>query len=82
MQPRLLSRALRRPSRLAGTAMTSRLAPMHENSDDTAASSAEYIAQMTSELAEMANSAKFDMLTYLLNMARLEAEFRALRQKS
>jgi hypothetical protein len=36
---------------------------------------AEYIASMTTELAAMAGAARLDMLTYFLNMARLEAEY-------
>lgn len=39
-----------------------------------AASVAEYIADMTGELARLAGAARLDMLTYLLNMARMEAE--------
>jgi hypothetical protein len=35
---------------------------------------AKYIAQMSAELAEMASSARLDMLAYFLDMARLEAE--------
>lgn len=37
---------------------------------------AEYIASITAELAAMAGAARLDMLTYFLNMARLEAESR------
>jgi hypothetical protein len=37
-------------------------------------SSAEYIALMSTELARLARSAKLDMLAYLLEIARLEAE--------
>ncbi len=35
---------------------------------------AEYIAQMTAELAEIAATAELDLLTYFLKMAQLEAE--------
>ncbi len=35
---------------------------------------AQYIAQMTAELAGMAETAQLDMLTYFLKMAQLEAE--------
>lgn len=45
-----------------------------------AASVAEYIASITAELAGMAGAAKLDMLTYFLNMARLEAEFHTRRR--
>jgi hypothetical protein len=37
-------------------------------------STAQYIADMTAELAGMAESAKLEMLTYFLKMARMEAE--------
>lgn len=46
-----------------------------------AAAAAEYIALMTAELAKMAGLAKLDMLTYFLNMARLEAEFHMRRRR-
>ncbi|MGO9004971.1 MAG: hypothetical protein ACLQIQ_16710 [Beijerinckiaceae bacterium] len=39
-----------------------------------AAGVAEYVALMAAELAGMAGAAKLDMLTYFLNMARIEAE--------
>lgn len=37
-------------------------------------STALYIAQMTNELAKLARFTRLDVLTYLLDMARLEAE--------
>ncbi|TAL79214.1 MAG: hypothetical protein EPN75_09760 [Beijerinckiaceae bacterium] len=46
-----------------------------------AAGTAEYIAFMTAELAKMSGLAKLDMLTYFLNMARLEAEFHMRRRR-
>jgi hypothetical protein len=45
-----------------------------------AASVAEYIASIAAELAGMAGAARLDMLTYFLNMARLEAEFHMRRR--
>lgn len=39
-----------------------------------AANVADYIAQMTGELARMVGAAKLDVVTYFLNMARIEAE--------
>lgn len=39
-----------------------------------AANVAEYIADMTGELARLAGSARLDTLNYFLNMARMEAE--------
>ena len=35
---------------------------------------ARYIADMSAELAQMAGKRQLDLLTYLLNMARVEAE--------
>lgn len=43
------------------------------------AEAASYIADMTAELARMAGQRQLDMLTYLLNMARVEAEMIARR---
>jgi hypothetical protein len=42
---------------------------------------AEYVAQMTAELAGLSSNARLDMLTYFLNMARIEAEA-CLRNKN
>ncbi len=35
---------------------------------------ADYIAQMTAELAEIAAAARLDLLSYFLKMAQMEAE--------
>jgi hypothetical protein len=67
---------------LEGRATTPNVVPLRQVAEDLAESSAEYIAQMTLELAQLANAAGLDMLTYLLNMARLEAENHAIRKKS
>jgi hypothetical protein len=45
-----------------------------EPSGTSAKEIAEYIASMTAELAALAGTVRLDMLTYFLNMARLEAE--------
>jgi len=45
--------------------------------DATVAEVADYIAQITGEIAHMARSAKLDMLAYFLTMARMEAELMA-----
>ena len=50
-------------------------APTYGRED--AAEVAEYIAQMSAELAKMAGNARFATLTYFLNLARLEAEAHA-----
>jgi hypothetical protein len=44
-----------------------------EAPDDPAAI-AEYIAEMSGELARLAGAARLHTLTYFLNMARMEAE--------
>jgi signal transduction histidine kinase len=43
---------------------------------------ARYIADLTAELARMAGQKQLDLLTYLLNMARVEAELTARRDPS
>jgi len=48
---------------------------------DPAEAAAEYIGQMTAELASMAKTARLDMLHYLLSMARLEAENYASKEE-
>jgi hypothetical protein len=45
----------------------------------TAQSTALFIAQMTAELAQLAHFGRLGLLTYLLDMARLEAEFHCRR---
>jgi hypothetical protein len=59
---------------------TARTAPFPRRPSADAAGTAEYIAMITAELAAMAGCARLDMLTYFLNMARLEAEFHMRRQ--
>ncbi|MGP8231084.1 MAG: hypothetical protein ACLQL2_00240 [Methylovirgula sp.] len=46
----------------------------HQPSHETVESTAEYIANMSAELATLAGGAELDTLAYLLNLARLEAE--------
>jgi hypothetical protein len=41
------------------------------------ASLADYVAEITAELASLTGAAKLDMLTYFLNLARIEAELLA-----
>ncbi|WP_342362291.1 hypothetical protein [Terrarubrum flagellatum] len=36
-----------------------------------------YVAHMTAEMAAMARTAKFDLLAYFLDMARIEARIQA-----
>jgi len=43
---------------------------------------ARYLADMTSQLEAMARGAKFELLAYLLAMARAEAEAAALQAKA
>jgi hypothetical protein len=57
-----------------------------EGDEDEAAGSTEetarYIADMVGAMAAMANEARLDLLTYLLNMARVEAELQARQNET
>jgi hypothetical protein len=57
-----------------------------EGEDDEAPGSVEdtarYIADMVGAMAAMANEARLDLLTYLLNMARVEAELQARQNET
>ncbi len=81
MQPRLPMRGLRRFSRPEGSASTPLSYQMQLLAHDPAEAAAEYIGQMTAELASMAKTARLDMLHYLLSMARLEAENYASKEE-
>jgi hypothetical protein len=48
--------------------------PVHDQPADPAADVARYIADMTAQLASMAQAAKLDLLAYFLNMANAESE--------
>jgi hypothetical protein len=48
-----------------------------EDSAGSTEETARYIADMVGALAAMAGDARLDLLTYLLNMARVEAELQA-----
>ncbi len=69
-----------RPSRLRRPVPTTRpkkaeyTAVSHQPSHEAVESVAEYIANMSAELATLAGGAGLDTLAYLLNLARLEAE--------
>ncbi len=45
--------------------------------EEDAAAMASYIADMASELAQLAARAELQMVAYFLNLARVEAEIRA-----
>ncbi|MGE5369767.1 MAG: hypothetical protein ACM3PD_09245 [Chloroflexota bacterium] len=45
--------------------------------EEEAASMASYIADMSSELSQLALSSELQMVAYFLNLARVEAEIRA-----
>jgi hypothetical protein len=47
------------------------------DANGSAEDTARYIADMVGALASMAGEARLDLLTYLLNMARVEAELQA-----
>jgi hypothetical protein len=61
-------------SRLQAREPAQNPAPHIRQAAKDAASVAEYIADMTGELARLAGAARLDTLTYFLNMARMEAE--------
>lgn len=48
-----------------------------ETDEATASSLAGYIAELTAELARMAERSELTMLAHFLNLARVEAEFRS-----
>jgi len=50
-----------------------------EEAPGSSEATARYIADLVGSLAAMASDAKLDLLTYLLNMARVEAEMQARR---
>jgi hypothetical protein len=50
--------------------------------EGSAEETARYIADMVGALAAMSGDARLDLLTYLLNMARVEAEMQARRSES
>lgn len=49
---------------------------------DSEEDTARYIADMIASLATIARQAKLDLLTYLLDMARVEAEMQARRSET
>ncbi len=57
-----------------------------QDEEDAATGSVEetarYIADMVGSLASMAGEARLDLLTYLLNMARVEAELQARQSET
>lgn len=60
--------------------MTDRRKPTSQDlPDDSGSQSAEYIAQLTDELAKLARRSRLDLLAYLLDIASLEARTAAER---
>ncbi len=55
---------------------------LDEACEGSAEETARYIADMVGALAAMAGEAKLDLLTYLLNMARVEAELQARQSET
>ncbi len=53
--------------------------PARDEREEAEAEIAGYIAQMTAEMMEMAARARLDLLSYLLSIARTEAEVVARR---
>ena len=56
-----------------------RIVPPRRAREEAEAEIAGYIAQMTTEMMEMASRARLDLLAYLLSIARTEAEVVARR---
>lgn len=50
--------------------------------DDRGTESAEYIAELTNELAKLARRSRLDLLAYLLDIASLEARSEAERART
>jgi hypothetical protein len=53
-----------------------------EMETDSAEDTARYIADMIASLAYIAREARLDLLTYLLDMARIEAEMQARQSET
>jgi hypothetical protein len=68
------SRSRARAARSARSASEREAPSQARTPGNNAAAVADYVASITAELAAMAGSARLDLLTYFLNMARLEAE--------
>jgi hypothetical protein len=63
----------------SGSALAEAEAPQATNPADHAREVAEYISDMIGQLESMSRLAGFDLLVYLLSMARVEAETNARR---
>jgi hypothetical protein len=57
------------------------LAP-HDAGEEATASLADYIAELTTELARMAERRQLRMLAYFLDLARVEAELKSKELRS
>ena len=53
-----------------------------ESCEGSAEETARYISDMVGALAAMASAARLDLLTYLLNMARVEAELQSRQSET
>ena len=53
-----------------------------ESGEGSAEETARYISDMVGALAAMASDARLDLLTYLLNMARVEAEMQSRQSET
>ncbi len=63
-------------ARQTATRATSQSRQSSRRDVEDAASMAFYIADMASELAQLASNAELQMVAYFLNLARVEAEIR------
>jgi hypothetical protein len=69
-----------RPVARKSSKQNDRAETTRRRSDQDAAALASYIADMASELSELADKAHLQMVAYFLNLARVEAEIQARAQ--
>jgi hypothetical protein len=82
---RMVSQKPSRTRRLKSAVSNGRKTPvpvLHDASPQHAAHVAEYIANMSAELAKMAGEARLTTLNYFLDMARAEAESQVYKSNS
>ncbi|WP_210253663.1 hypothetical protein [Methylocella tundrae] len=75
MMQNLETEASRRGAAPVKAPTTSHHAMVGDRTEPEARSTAIYIAQMAAELIKLARRERLDLLTHLLEMAKLEAEF-------
>ncbi|WP_363348091.1 hypothetical protein [Methylocystis echinoides] len=66
-----------RPAATPSQARKAKPPVLARRAEEDAAAMASYIADMSSELSQLAAGADLEMVAYFLNLARVEAEIRA-----